>query len=385
MRAITYVACVCLFAGGCGADEQVRGVLGPSTVGTGGTGGSSAGADGGTLGAGMSTPGGALGGSGGSGTLGGSGSLGGTGAGGAAGGQGGECEQHVIDGALSTPDVLIVLDRSGSMNPGNNDDSTDRWGGSRTALIEVTAALDDQIRFGLMTFPGGAQGGRNDDNECAPGELNVPIDVNTGAAIASTLQGMDADGRTPTAPSLQEALRILNVMSGPDEMAGAKYVLLVTDGDPNCSGGNNDRDDAARQQTLAAIEALTAAGIKTFVVGYQTAGTDFSDQLDRMAAAGGTGTTMHRSVTSGADLTAAMTDIAGRLVSCSYRLDAPVADPTHVLVTVGGRQRNFNQTEDGWTLGADSRTVTLSGAACDDVRNGMLFVVTVTCAPVAPI
>jgi hypothetical protein len=29
--------------------------------------------------------------------------------------------------------------------------------------------------------------------------------------------------------------------------------------------------------------------------------------------------------------------------------------------------------------------VTLSGAARGDVRNGMLFVVTVTCAPLAPI
>lgn len=56
-----------------------------------------------------------------------------------------------------------------------------------------------------------------------------------------------------------------------------------------------------------------------------------------------------------------------------------------VLVTVGGRQRNFNQSNDGWTLGADNQTVTLTGAACDDVRNGMLFMVTVTCDQVVPI
>jgi hypothetical protein len=297
------------------------------------------------------------------------------------------CESHVADSTPALPDMLIVLDRSGSMNPDNNDDATDRWGGSVTALVEVTDMFDDQVRFGLMTFPG--VGGRDGDDQCAPGNLDVPIGINSGPMIASTLQAMDADGRTPTAAALQAALPVLAKPVGPDEIAGAKYVLLVTDGDPNCSGsgggggrGGGGRDDVARMQTVQAIEALNAAGVKTFVVGYQTAGTDFVDQMDRMAAAGGTGATMHTSVESSADLRDTITKIASKLASCSYQLKNPVTDPAKVLVTVAGRPRNLNREDDGWRLEADRRTVTLLGSACREVEGGGVFSVQVTCEAV---
>jgi hypothetical protein len=328
------------------------------------------------------------------GLAGGPGAAGGTAAGGTAGGgvvnpsgPNTPCESFVADGNPAIPDMLIVLDRSGSMNPDNNDDNTDRWGGSRTALIEVTEMFDDQVRFGLMTFPGVAPGGGDDDddNECAPGNLDVPIAINAGPTIATTLQGMDADGRTPTAAALQAALPIVSVKAGPDEVAPAKYVLLVTDGDPNCSGGGRGggggggRDDAARMQTVQAIEALTMAGVKTFVVGYQTAGTDFAQQLDTMAAAGGTGATAHISVDSGAGLRDTISQLTSKLVSCAYQLKAAVADPSKVLVTVSGRPRNLNSEQDGWRLESDRRTVTLLGSACQDVQGGAVFSVQVTC------
>jgi hypothetical protein len=296
------------------------------------------------------------------------------------------CESHVVDGAPAVPDMLIVLDRSGSMNPDNNDDATDRWGGSRDALIDVTEAFDHQVRFGLMTFPGVAAGGGG-DSQCAPGKLDVPIGLNTGPSIATTLGSMQAEGRTPTAAALEAALPIVATSVGPDEVAGAKYVLLVTDGDPNCGSntggrGGGGRDDVARMATIRAIEALTAAGVKTFVVGYQTAGTDFVDQLDRMAAAGGTGATKHTSVESGSDLNATLSQIASKLVSCTYQLKGAVADPAKVLVSVAGRPRNLNAADDGWRLESDHRTVTLLGRACMEVESGGVFAVQVTCEPV---
>jgi hypothetical protein len=302
------------------------------------------------------------------------------------------CETHVVMGARATPDMLIVLDRSGSMNPDSNDDETDRWGGSRTALIEVTASFGDKVRFGLMTFPGRTGNDDDDDDEaqCAPGMLDVPVGLNAGPAIATTLQGMDADGRTPTAAALQAALPIISQAPAPDQTVPPKYVLLVTDGDPNCGdadgggrgGGGGGRDNTARTQTIAAIEALAAAGVKTFVVGYQTAGTDFVDQLDRMAAAGGTGETTHRSVASGADLNMTFSEIAANVISCSYQLGTPVSDPSKVLVRVNGRGRNINSAPDGFRIEQDKRTITLTGAACEEVRGGATFAVQVTCEPV---
>jgi len=47
------------------------------------------------------------------------------------------------------PDMLIVLDRSGSMRTGG----VDRWGPSVAAVKSLTTTFQEQIGFGLMTFP----------------------------------------------------------------------------------------------------------------------------------------------------------------------------------------------------------------------------------------
>src|SRR5688500_1710917 len=74
------------------------------------------------------------------------GGTGGANAGGASAGgstNGNNCEEHVVSATLATPDMLVVLDRSGSMNPDSNDDRADRWGGSRDAVVQVTSDFDD--------------------------------------------------------------------------------------------------------------------------------------------------------------------------------------------------------------------------------------------------
>jgi len=126
-------------------------------------------------------------------------------------------------------------------------------------------------------------------------------------------------------------------------------------------------------------------GVRTYVVGYQTAATGFAQQLDMMAAAGGTGERAHRSVDSGDDLVSAFEEIASRAVSCSYKLEKPVADASYVLVTVQGKTRAIGKTGDGWALGPDMQTITLTGSACDAVQAGADFTVEVVCAPVTVI
>ena len=116
-----------------------------------------------------------------------------------------------------------------------------------------------------------------------------------------------------------------------------------------------------------------------------TKGSSFAQQLDKMAAAGGTGETKHRSVNSGDDLASAFEAITQRAVSCTYRLEKPVTDPTYVLITVGDKARAYNNTADGWTLGADKQTITLEGAACQALQQGETLSVEVTCEQVVVI
>jgi len=312
------------------------------------------------------------------------------------------CESHSVASRKATPDMLIVLDRSASMAPVGNLNGADRWTGSVDAVKQVTAEFSSKINFGLMTFPsmqagdptglggllGGLLGGADLTSGCTAGTVNVDVGKDTADEISMVLGATMPGGLTPTASTLEAALEVLDVPAEGDQTVPPRYVLLVTDGDPNCStgggggGGGGGIDPGARQATLAAIEKLRDSGIQTFVVGYQTAGTNFSQQLDQMAAAGGTGDTMHRSVSSGADLIDTFGEIAGRALSCSFRLDQPVEDATYVRVTVKGKTPKFENPGDGWTLGGDMKTVTLTGLACDDVQAGASFTVEVDCEPV---
>ena len=297
-----------------------------------------------------------------------------------------DCAEHTVKASRAKPDMLIVLDRSASMAPDGNPSRTDRWTGSVGAVTEVTSEFDDRIRFGLMTFPGAqGGGGRGGSAVCTPGMMNVDLGADTGDEIGGALAGMRPGGYTPTAATLQEAARVIGSAEFSDvTVIPPKYVLLVTDGDPNCSNGGagpTTEDPVARQATIDAIKALTNAGVQTFVVGYQTGSSNFAQTLDQMAAAGGSGQMKHRSVESGMDLMKVFEDLAGRAVSCSYKLEAPVSDASFVRVSVDKKARMFQNISDGWTLGPDKQTVTLVGAACDAVRSGSAFTVQVVCEP----
>jgi hypothetical protein len=324
----------------------------------------------------------------------GSGSAGGDSGGSGAGSAGGDsstsqgpmnsCDVQVVRATQAVPDMLVVLDRSSSMLPDGNDQKTDRWAGSVSAVVDVTRAFDERVNFGLVTYPGPqATGKRGDPNACSTGALRVGIDEKRGGAIASTLSMTRPGGYTPTAATLREVAKVFAMREiGDQNVVAPRYIMLVTDGDPNCANGTSSplsNDPIARQQTIDAIAELTKSGVQTFVVGYQTGTTDFAATLDQMATAGGTGQSKHRSVESGADLTAVFEDIAGRAVSCSYTLEAPVDDHDFVVVTVNGKKRDYQAPNDGWSLGPDHQTVTVTGAACDEVRKGATFGVQVVC------
>src|SRR4051812_35144173 len=96
------------------------------------------------------------------------------------------CQEQIVRNDRLAPDMLIVLDRSGSMKKG----SVNRWDPSVMAVKAVTAQLGGGISFGLMSFP-------QRDDDCGAGELDVKIAANNGAAIATALTNMSPGGNTP--------------------------------------------------------------------------------------------------------------------------------------------------------------------------------------------
>jgi nitric oxide reductase activation protein len=99
--------------------------------------------------------------------------------------------------------------------------------------------------------------------------------------ILAALSTQTPSGSTNTAGGIDEAMRMiqLGLAADPGRMNKA-FIILVTDGDPTCSGnGMNAMDD-----TIARIEAARQRGVKTFVIGMQGA---TAANLERMAVAGG--------------------------------------------------------------------------------------------------
>lgn len=326
--------------------------------------------------------------------------AGGSSAGGRPSGTGGPddlCEVQTVGSGRLAPDILIVLDRSLSMRP--DDGSVNRWDPSVSAVKAITSQLESRVAFGLMTFSGGGGGGRGGGGNlsCGAGNVNVDVAQNTAGEIAQALDGIQPAGATPTAITMQAARDYLqNLQGGPDDRPAPKYVLLITDGAPNCTNGQppmggsasapGSQEPAQVDATVAVIEEMASRGFRTYVLGYDTQNdASLRDALDRMARAGGTGDRAHRPVGDESSLVSTFQSITGNVLSCEFVLEEAVADKSYVKVLFDGKQLNVDDSN-GWVLAGDNRTVTLQGRACASAKQeGHTISVSVQCVPVGPI
>ena len=250
------------------------------------------------------------------------------------------CGQTRLEENVRVVNMMLVLDQSGSMNkPSSSTATASKWVEMKSALLGAMKPVAEDINFGLLLFPysGSIAAPGVDPNSVDPVvTCQVPIaDANAAVAVGIDLAVNPGDGTnklnaildvvgsstpaggTPTAVALEQAFRYFTEGAG-STLPGTKWVLLATDGGPNCnpdlvcdattctqnidctcgngcnatnnccasSGGNNYGflclDDAAVVQE---IQKLATAQIKTFVVGIP--GTDkYAATLDQMANAG---------------------------------------------------------------------------------------------------
>jgi hypothetical protein len=294
---------------------------------------------------------------------------------------GGACQITNVDFLGDTPDMLIVFDRSSSMNldPLNN-----RWDPSRNAIKQITKDWEHLIGFGLEFFPGeGAAfidpvqlilgGGSLDLGPACAGMIreDVPIMARNAAPIAQTLDRAMTAGVTPTAAALQQALMILgDRTAGLDTRVKPGFVLLVTDGDPLCNlefalDPAGPGDTTQQQATLQAVMALKAASIPTYVFGYQI---DPARQplMHQLAMAGGTN--MYFAVENQQSIIDAFRMITKDVVRCEFELGMAPPDPSFVRIEIDSKTIKYND-PNGWTL-TNGTHVTLQGTACNGLKDG---------------
>jgi Mg-chelatase subunit ChlD len=292
------------------------------------------------------------------------------------------CEVVQLVANTLVPDMMIVLDRSGSMEDGK------RWAPSVSAVRKITTDLQSRIRFGLALFPedgmasfmtGNSNGSfgfsiSTTKSVCTPGKIVVPIaDMNAGP-IGMQLDMTRPGGGTPTSETLMNLIAGYAAEdTGPDVQQHPKYVLLVTDGAPTCptGGGSEPANQADIDATNKAVEALTAHKVKTYVIGYDTAtpGNEMLAQvLDGLAQRGGTGDQKHRPVEDEASLTAALDSITATIATCNLKLDKAPPRADYVRVTLDGTQLNLDD-PNGWRM-VDDHTVEIVGSACTTFKAG---------------
>jgi hypothetical protein len=284
------------------------------------------------------------------------------------------CGTQTSNMSQQPADLLLVLDRSGSMNDdiasngtcgGKNAPAncTARWPTMTTALSQVLTSSPAGVQWGLKFFtsPNGGSCGVN------PG-ADVAVGPNTAAQIQAAIAGTTPGSQTPTTAAITAAAAYLKTVN--DGLT--HYILLATDGQPNCDPGtSSSTTPAVVANTVAAIAAAAGANINTYVIGIGPS----AGNLDNFAAAGGT--TKFYPATSPADLTAALSSIAGQVASCVFKMGAAPPDPTNIGVYLDKTTKVPQDGTNGYTLGADNITVTFTGTYCTGITAGTYKIVQV--------
>jgi Mg-chelatase subunit ChlD len=285
------------------------------------------------------------------------------------------CSTQTINAYGSTPDMMIVLDRSLSMQLYN------RWDPSKNAVSTITTEFERLVSFGLVMFPGS---GAADPNAlvgsildgllggmpmggvgCAGGEkVDVPLKTMNAQAINAAINAAMPIGLTPTGTGLGVALQALGDRKpGLDAVVKPGYVLLVTDGEPSCDPTVSP-DTMQTDAAIMAVKALKAANIPTYVIGYQIDAM-FQPIMNQMAMEGGT--MMYHPAESADQIVQTFREITKDVVKCSFELSMVPPNPKFVRVTID-KKTVVLDAADGWVI--SGKTVTLQGGSCATLKDG---------------
>ncbi|HSS38765.1 MAG TPA: vWA domain-containing protein, partial [Polyangia bacterium] len=296
---------------------------------------------------------------------------------------GGNCGQASVPIKATPPDVLIIQDKSGSMdeddNGRNSGSANSKWTQMKAALKQVVMANDTQINWGLKFF--------SDDNHCGAAAAPV-VTIGTGnyGAISTAIDGTGPNGYTPTRDAVTTGAAYLSGVKDSNN----KFILLATDGLPNCPAGcaamsnpsnmcqttDNPGEDQATTQAIA--DALTK-GIKTFVIGVGDVAVA-QNTLNNFAMAGGLpqkgGATSYYAATDATALENALQALIGAVFSCTVSLSTAPSGFTNVAVSAVDTATSkpveiMQDPTNGWSYDANKQNIVLKGTACDNLKNGV--------------
>lgn len=299
-----------------------------------------------------------------------------------------ECVAGEFELTRTTPAVMLVLDRSGSM--ATSFGAGTRWSTLRTTLAQTLPTLGNEVDVGAFVYPSVTTGGASCE---VPAFAALTPAANQSGALSSLLSATSTGGATPTADAIDEAASALELSIAPDQ---PRALVLATDGAPNCNPWLNPAtcrcvdaqgcSSAQRclddERTVTRLERWSASGLSTWVIGIASDAT-MTSVLDAMANAGGrphSGAHAFFAGNSPTELAAAFTAIDAQLSSCVF-ISPSVPDTSgSISVTLGTTEVPFDEAN-GWRWAAESRgELVLRGEACArSIAYGEPVTVRITC------
>lgn len=330
------------------------------------------------------------------------------------------------------PNVMLVLDRSGSMTDqswdGDGDPMTPdvtRWESLYNTVESVLTAFNTEINFGAAFFPSQSATDQLGVMGCttnATPEVTVAAE-NGGNILAHPAMPvpsatLDLMGATPATSGIESALGHLQTLDPSVE----RFMILVTDGAANCSSDSDLTDcpglgcelmeNYDERLPVVVGDAFMFDEIPTFVVGIdirdelvgvgpdgiegtmddddgQVAANTY-DRLNDVAIAGGRalpGDAKFFNAANEVELQMALDEIAGQVFSCVVPLDEEPLNPEFVTIEIGGELIDpvtDCATEDGWVYSNPNGpydAIILCGAACDTLGAAGTLDATFGCPP----
>lgn len=326
------------------------------------------------------------------------------------------CGDELIQTMTDPPNIYFVVDRSGSMQEPMPGSAQTKLASARIAISGLLHAMGHRIHYGAAVFPI-----PNTTDSCVPGHQIFPTTAGDAPAYAANnqtgpiLQDLltrlrnqePGSGATPTAATLLALIPTLQALPG------KTYVVLMTDGAPNCGDdfdcsvdrcmsnieqvpgctpsfnccdpavvGNRPLGTCVdHDATVAAVTRLAAQGIDTYVVGMPGA-EPYANLLSELATAGGTarpGPTAYYAVDDDDALTSALRGIGSQLaISCDIQLAQPPDSQNLVNIVFDGRvvPENPDGADSGWSW-TGPQSLALRGSSCDELLSGNVYEVLV--------
>lgn len=269
---------------------------------------------------------------------------------------------------IESPEVIVALDRSLGMGTRFGDSTV--LTASRDAIAQYATRYQKVIRFGYVEFPGSG-------NSCSPqpgccaSTVSPPI-VNF-AAFDLALHACDQNQNPSPSCSITGYQRPTTatlygcslVFSGQPNVGRRRYVLLVSNGRPDC--GMNQNSGCTDAQSVA--DQLARNDVSTIVVAPGQLDPDTADCLGGIAVYGGAQNRPYFYPASNpTELTAEISDITRGMAkdACQLALTTPIQNPDQAAVFWNDTQIPRNRTgTDGWELTLNGFEIVLNGKWCE--------------------